>query len=158
MLPKESQINFSLAFLAFRKRKGIYKKECIYICMVESLCCTAESNTTLYVNYMSIKKSKLKKKYKEKKMHTIIINAALSFQPRPGARCLPSRVHRPGWGKQAVKRQQRFSVGRRSSEVAGQPLAVSPTSQPAHLSLVHSTTALASVLFHRQASITHSRF
>ena len=67
--------------------------------MVESLCCRAESNTTLYVNYVSIKKLKLKKKDKEKKMSRVIINAALSFQPRPGARCLPSRVHRPGWGQ-----------------------------------------------------------
>ena len=57
----------------------------------------SRSNTTLYVNYMPIKKSKLKKKKdKEKKMRTVIINAALSFQPRPGAKRLPSRMHRLG--------------------------------------------------------------
>ena len=35
--------------------------------MVESLCCRAESNTTLYVNYVSIKKLKLKKKRQREK-------------------------------------------------------------------------------------------
>ena len=30
-----------------------YEKE--YICIIESLCCTAETNTKLYVNYTSIK-------------------------------------------------------------------------------------------------------
>ena len=32
-----------------------YDKECIYICITESLCCTAEINTTLLVNYTSMK-------------------------------------------------------------------------------------------------------
>lgn len=48
---------------------------------------------------MSVKKLKLKKKKTKKKMSTVIINAALSFHHRPGARCLPSRMHRPGWGQ-----------------------------------------------------------
>lgn len=53
---------------------------------------------------MSMKKLKLKKKKdQEKKMSTVIINAALSFHPRPGARCLPSRMHRPGWGQPSAK-------------------------------------------------------
>ena len=33
-----------------------YEKECIYICITESLCCTVEINTKLLVNYTSIKK------------------------------------------------------------------------------------------------------
>ena len=32
------------------------KKECIYICINESLCCTAVINTTLQINYNSILK------------------------------------------------------------------------------------------------------
>ena len=32
-----------------------YEKECIYICITESLCCTLEINTTLYTNHTSIK-------------------------------------------------------------------------------------------------------
>ena len=35
-----------------------YEKECMYICITESLCCTAEIRTTLYINYTSIKKKK----------------------------------------------------------------------------------------------------
>ena len=31
-----------------------YKKECIYICITESICCTAEINTTLQISYTSI--------------------------------------------------------------------------------------------------------
>lgn len=75
-------------------------------------------------------------------MSTVIINAALSFHPRPGARCLPSRMHRPGWGqpsaKAGCKNTAKVPVGRRSSEVAGQPMAVSPTSPPASCPLNHS--------------------
>ena len=39
-------------------------KKNVYVCITESLCCTAEINTTLYINYTSIKKIKncLKKK------------------------------------------------------------------------------------------------
>ena len=32
-----------------------YEKN-VYICITESLCCIAEMNTTLYINYTSIKK------------------------------------------------------------------------------------------------------
>ena len=35
-----------------------YEKECMYICITESICCTAEISTTLYINYTSIKKKK----------------------------------------------------------------------------------------------------
>ena len=46
-----------------------YEKECIDIYITESLCCIAEINTTLYINYTSIKfKKKYKCYYKEKKM------------------------------------------------------------------------------------------
>ena len=34
------------------------KKKTVYMCMTESLCCTAEINTTLYINYTSIKNLK----------------------------------------------------------------------------------------------------
>ena len=34
------------------------KKKNVYMCMTESLCCTAEINTTLYINYTSIKNLK----------------------------------------------------------------------------------------------------
>ena len=33
-------------------------KKNIYICITESLCCTPETNTTLQINYTSIKKKK----------------------------------------------------------------------------------------------------
>ena len=33
----------------------------IYICISESLCCTTETNTTSYINYISIKLKKKKK-------------------------------------------------------------------------------------------------
>ena len=32
-----------------------YKKECVCVCVTESLCCTKEIGTTLYINYTSIK-------------------------------------------------------------------------------------------------------
>ena len=32
------------------------KKKYMYIYVTESLCCTPETNTTLYINYTSIKK------------------------------------------------------------------------------------------------------
>ena len=35
-----------------------YKKKNVYMCITESLCCTAEMGTTLYINYTSIKKRK----------------------------------------------------------------------------------------------------
>ena len=35
-------------------------KKNTYICVTESLCCTPETNTTLYINYTSIKKLKNK--------------------------------------------------------------------------------------------------
>ena len=35
-----------------------YEKEHAYIFITESLCCTAEINTTFYINYISIKKEK----------------------------------------------------------------------------------------------------
>ena len=38
------------------------KKEWICICVTDSLCCTAETNTTLYINYTPIKIKKKKKK------------------------------------------------------------------------------------------------
>ena len=38
------------------------KKEYIYICITESLCCTAEINTTLWINYTSITKKEKKRK------------------------------------------------------------------------------------------------
>ena len=31
-------------------------KKNVYVCITESLCCTAEINTTLQINYISIKK------------------------------------------------------------------------------------------------------
>ena len=44
----------------FIMEKNIKKN--VYTCITESLCCTAEINTTLYINYASIK-NKLKKRY-----------------------------------------------------------------------------------------------
>ena len=38
-----------------------YERICIYMCITESLCCTAEINTTLQINYTSIKFLKMKK-------------------------------------------------------------------------------------------------
>ena len=32
-------------------------KKNVYICRTETLCCTAEINTTLYINYILIKKN-----------------------------------------------------------------------------------------------------
>ena len=43
-----------------RKKKNIY----IYICITESLCCVLETNTTLEIKCISIKKIKTKKKPK----------------------------------------------------------------------------------------------
>ena len=39
------------------------EKICVYICITESLCCTPETNTTLQINYTSIKEKKNKYKY-----------------------------------------------------------------------------------------------
>ena len=37
-----------------------YLKKNIYVCITESLCCTAETSTTLLINYISVKKKKKK--------------------------------------------------------------------------------------------------
>ena len=110
--------------------------------MIESLCGTAENNTTLY-STMSVKKLKLKKK-KTKRKKWAQLSSMLHSPSTPGLGlgafspgCTGQGGDRPV-KKQAVKIQQRFSVRRRSSEVAGQPMAVSPTSPPASCPLNHS--------------------
>ena len=41
-----------------------------YLCITESLCCAAEINTTLYINYMSIKKISIKQRRRHQPLRT----------------------------------------------------------------------------------------